>query len=211
MPGAAGLPEHRVVAGWLAEAHQRRCSMSPASKARCSPSSRPVAVTGRPVSCPVIRLPDGSERSGRGGSGPFPRTAGDHYPRPDTDRRHRNRRELWQALGARSKRWIRMSTTGCTRAPVICRICWRLPICSASSPEHLHHSGGGFRDFSRIGASDPDMWSAIFDLNRDALLEVTRISGASGRLCSRNRSRDVAACAAADRRGASPAPGPDGD
>ena len=39
--------------------------------------------------------------------------------------------------------------------------------------DHLHHSGGGFRDFSRIGASDPDMWTAIFDLNREALLEVT--------------------------------------
>lgn len=38
-------------------------------------------------------------------------------------------------------------------------------------PEHLTHSGGGFRDFSRIGASDPQMWSAIFDLNRVAVLE----------------------------------------
>ena len=36
--------------------------------------------------------------------------------------------------------------------------------------EHRSHTGGGFRDFSRIGGSDPRMWSAIFDLNRDALL-----------------------------------------
>jgi prephenate dehydrogenase len=34
----------------------------------------------------------------------------------------------------------------------------------------LVHAGGGFRDFSRIGGSDPVMWSAIFDRNREALL-----------------------------------------
>ncbi|MGE0624736.1 MAG: prephenate dehydrogenase [Pseudomonadales bacterium] len=34
----------------------------------------------------------------------------------------------------------------------------------------LTHTGGGFRDFSRIGGSDPDMWTAIFAKNRPALL-----------------------------------------
>ena len=42
----------------------------------------------------------------------------------------------------------------------------------AIGPEHLPHTGGGFRDFSRIGASDPDMWSAIFTCNRQALLPL---------------------------------------
>ena len=42
------------------------------------------------------------------------------------------------------------------------------------TPEHLEHTGGGFRDFSRIGASDPDMWSAIFELNKQALLPQIR-------------------------------------
>ncbi|NIP13273.1 MAG: prephenate dehydrogenase/arogenate dehydrogenase family protein [Pseudomonadales bacterium] len=37
-------------------------------------------------------------------------------------------------------------------------------------PAHLDHAGGGFRDFSRIGGSDPDMWSAIFGLNKEAVL-----------------------------------------
>jgi 3-phosphoshikimate 1-carboxyvinyltransferase len=40
------------------------------------------------------------------------------------------------------------------------------------SEDDLAHTGGGFRDFSRIGASDPDMWAAIFDWNREALLEA---------------------------------------
>lgn len=34
----------------------------------------------------------------------------------------------------------------------------------------LAHTGGGFRDFSRIGGSDPVMWSGIFERNAPALL-----------------------------------------
>jgi prephenate dehydrogenase len=36
--------------------------------------------------------------------------------------------------------------------------------------QHLGHTGGGFRDFSRIGGADPDMWVPIFESNRHALL-----------------------------------------
>ncbi len=36
----------------------------------------------------------------------------------------------------------------------------------------LAHTGGGFRDFSRIGGSDPDMWTAVFGRNRAALLDA---------------------------------------
>ncbi len=36
--------------------------------------------------------------------------------------------------------------------------------------DDLVHTGGGFRDFSRIGGSDPVMWSSIFERNRGALL-----------------------------------------
>jgi prephenate dehydrogenase len=35
---------------------------------------------------------------------------------------------------------------------------------------HLGHAGGGFRDFSRIGGADPNMWAPIFESNRHALL-----------------------------------------
>jgi prephenate dehydrogenase len=38
------------------------------------------------------------------------------------------------------------------------------------TPEHLRHGGAGFRDFSRIGGSDPEMWAAILELNKTALL-----------------------------------------
>jgi prephenate dehydrogenase len=36
--------------------------------------------------------------------------------------------------------------------------------------EHLLHAAGGFRDFTRIGASAADMWLPIFRLNRPAVL-----------------------------------------
>ena len=41
-----------------------------------------------------------------------------------------------------------------------------------SKSELLRFSAGGFRDFTRIAASDPVMWRDIFTDNRDCLLEV---------------------------------------
>jgi prephenate dehydrogenase len=36
--------------------------------------------------------------------------------------------------------------------------------------EHLEHAAGGFRDFTRIGAADAQMWASIFTLNQSAVL-----------------------------------------
>jgi cyclohexadieny/prephenate dehydrogenase len=38
--------------------------------------------------------------------------------------------------------------------------------------EILKYSAGGFRDFTRIAASDPTMWRDIFLHNKEAVLEV---------------------------------------
>jgi len=38
--------------------------------------------------------------------------------------------------------------------------------------EVMKYSAGGFRDFTRIAASDPTMWRDVFLANRDAVLEV---------------------------------------
>ncbi len=40
------------------------------------------------------------------------------------------------------------------------------------SDEQLQHAATGFRDFTRIGAADGQVWSAIFRLNRHALLNA---------------------------------------
>jgi prephenate dehydrogenase len=39
-------------------------------------------------------------------------------------------------------------------------------------PEAFFYTGGGFRDFSRIAASDPRMWTDIFLDNDENLLEL---------------------------------------
>jgi cyclohexadieny/prephenate dehydrogenase len=38
--------------------------------------------------------------------------------------------------------------------------------------EVIKYSAGGFRDFTRIAASDPTMWRDVFLTNRDAVLEI---------------------------------------
>ena len=40
--------------------------------------------------------------------------------------------------------------------------------------EVMKYSAGGFRDFTRIAASDPVMWRDVFLLNKDAVLEIAR-------------------------------------
>ncbi len=43
---------------------------------------------------------------------------------------------------------------------------------SVTRAEVIKYSAGGFRDFTRIAASDPTMWRDVFLKNRDAVLEM---------------------------------------
>ena len=43
---------------------------------------------------------------------------------------------------------------------------------AVTSSEVIKYSAGGFRDFTRIAASDPTMWRDVFLSNRDAVLEM---------------------------------------
>ena len=43
---------------------------------------------------------------------------------------------------------------------------------SVTEGEVVKYSAGGFRDFTRIAASDPTMWRDVFLNNRDAVLET---------------------------------------
>ncbi len=43
---------------------------------------------------------------------------------------------------------------------------------AVTEAEVIKYSAGGFRDFTRIAASDPTMWRDVFLNNRDAVLEV---------------------------------------
>ena len=43
---------------------------------------------------------------------------------------------------------------------------------TASRSEVIKFSAGGFRDFTRIAASDPEMWRDVFLNNKEATLEI---------------------------------------
>jgi cyclohexadieny/prephenate dehydrogenase len=43
---------------------------------------------------------------------------------------------------------------------------------SIEDGEVVKYSAGGFRDFTRIAASDPTMWRDVFLTNKDAVLET---------------------------------------
>ena len=45
-------------------------------------------------------------------------------------------------------------------------------LANVTDSEVVKYSAGGFRDFTRIAASDPKMWSDIFTYNREAVLEM---------------------------------------
>jgi len=94
-------------------------------------------------------------------------------PTPKTDLKAVERTcDFWQALGARVRL---MSPEDHDRALAVTS---HLPHLAASAlagilPPELHElSATGFRDTTRVAAGDPDLWSAIFSHNRQALLDA---------------------------------------
>ena len=80
---------------------------------------------------------------------------------------------FWQALGARV---VRMDPYEHDEALAVTS---HLPHAAASGLAGVTPLGmlgltaGGFRDSTRIAAGDPDLWAAIFEANRDAVLAAT--------------------------------------
>jgi cyclohexadieny/prephenate dehydrogenase len=86
---------------------------------------------------------------------------------------------FWQALGAN------VETMGAEHHDLVLAITSHLPHLIAytivgtadelegvTESEVLKFSAGGFRDFTRIAASDPTMWRDVFLNNKDAVLEM---------------------------------------
>ena len=86
---------------------------------------------------------------------------------------------FWRALGAQVERM------DAARHDVVLAVVSHLPhliafnivamaedLESVTESEVVKYSASGFRDFTRIAASDPTMWRDVFLNNRDAVLEV---------------------------------------
>jgi cyclohexadieny/prephenate dehydrogenase len=103
-------------------------------------------------------------------------------PEPNTDGSAVDRlAAFWSALGAR------VEVMDAVRHDLVLAVTSHLPhliaftivgtashLESVTEGEVIKYSAGGFRDFTRIAASDPTMWRDIFLSNREAVLDVLR-------------------------------------
>ena len=101
-------------------------------------------------------------------------------PPPDTDRKAIERlASFWRLLGAN------VETMSADHHDLVLGITSHLPhliaytivgtadeLAQVTRSEVLQFSAGGFRDFTRIAASDPIMWRDIFLANKEAVLEM---------------------------------------
>ncbi len=96
-------------------------------------------------------------------------------PGPDTDPRAQARIEaLWRALGARlvlrAPAAHDLEVAWVSHVPHALAFAFGRALASAP-PRSGEVAGPGFRDFTRIARSDPELWSGILDANRKALAE----------------------------------------
>ena len=75
--------------------------------------------------------------------------------------------------------WTRSITIWCWRSPrhVPHLIAYNIvgtadDLETVTQSEVIKYAAGGFRDFTRIAASDPVMWRDVFLSNREAVLEI---------------------------------------
>jgi cyclohexadieny/prephenate dehydrogenase len=101
-------------------------------------------------------------------------------PEPDTDASAVDRlTAFWSTLGAR------VEVMDAARHDLVLAVTSHLPhliaytivgtashLEAVTEGEVIKYSAGGFRDFTRIAASDPTMWRDIFLSNREAVLDV---------------------------------------
>ena len=111
----------------------------------------------------------------------FSSTVGAFSPRLTAPTRRRSPRcaPSGRRLAPMSRRWTPPTTTWYWRSPATCRTLSpttssaRLrTLRNSTRSEVVKFSAGGFRDFTRIAASDPTMWRDVFLNNKDAVLEA---------------------------------------
>lgn len=86
---------------------------------------------------------------------------------------------LWQALGSQVEVMeparhdlVLAMTSHLPHLIAFCVVATAEDIETLTESEVVKYSAGGFRDFTRIAASDPTMWRDVFLLNREAVLDL---------------------------------------
>jgi prephenate dehydrogenase len=127
-------------------------------------------VPGHPIAGKEVNGPGAAEHSLYAGKRvvltPLPENAAPDVARIEA---------LWQAVGARVSRMPPAQHDAVFGAvshlPHLLAYALVAQIAGAADGEvKLSYAGGGFRDFTRIAASSPEMWRDIFLANQDALL-----------------------------------------
>src|SRR5262249_43759569 len=88
-------------------------------------------------------------------------------------------RAFWAALGARVEiitleypALVLATTSNLPHLTAYPSVGTADELAQVTSSEVIKFSAGGFRDFTRIAASDPTMWRDVFLSNKDAVLEM---------------------------------------
>ncbi len=86
---------------------------------------------------------------------------------------------FWQALGSQVELMeparhdmVLAMTSHLPHLIAFCVVATAEDVESVTDSEVIKYSAGGFRDFTRIAASDPTMWRDVFLLNREAVLDL---------------------------------------
>ena len=117
-------------------------------------------------------------------------------------RRRARRRRLARLRRRHPQADAGRSTTRCSPPSATCRTCWPTRWWTTSptsrTPDQLfQYAASGFRDFTRIAGSSPEMWRDISLANREALLgeldaylaQLTGLRAHAGRRRRRRRSK----------------------
>jgi cyclohexadieny/prephenate dehydrogenase len=86
---------------------------------------------------------------------------------------------FWEAVGARVELMdpqrhdqVLAMTSHLPHLIAFCVVATAQDVEAVTDSEVVKYSAGGFRDFTRIAASDPTMWRDVFLLNKDAVLDL---------------------------------------
>jgi cyclohexadieny/prephenate dehydrogenase len=86
---------------------------------------------------------------------------------------------FWEAMGAKvdcmdpvRHDQVLAMTSHLPHLIAFCVVATAQDVEAVTDSEVVKYSAGGFRDFTRIAASDPTMWRDVFLLNKDAVLDL---------------------------------------